>query len=123
MKLSNLGKKMIIVIVAITSFSTAASAIYYRSIRFLPFMFGLLLGASVSIAKVFLLERTVDRLLSMEKNAAKNYASLHHILRLLFTAIVLVLGALVTNINIWGVAIGILAFQMALYSINLISKS
>ncbi|NLK75163.1 MAG: hypothetical protein GX288_07745 [Clostridiales bacterium] len=123
MKLSNLAKKMIFSILIIALICTLGSVIYHRSMAFLPFMFGALLGSAISIAKVFLLERTVDKALTMEQKHAKNYVSLSHIIRLLISGLALFLGAVVPQISLWGVAAGILAFQVAVYSLKFTQKN
>lgn len=118
MKISLLGKRMVYAILIITLVCTLASIIYYRSLGFLPFLFGICLGSAVSIAKVFLLDRAVDKALTMEDKHASNYVGLQHLLRLLLSGLVLVLGALVPQISLWGVVAGILAFQLAVYSVK-----
>lgn len=123
MKLSDLAKRMIFTILIIASVCILASAIYYRSLDFLPFFFGVLLGSVISITKVFLLERTVDKVLIMEQKRAKNYVSIQHLLRMLLSGAILVLGAIVPQISLWGVAAGILAFQLAIYSAKFTLKS
>ncbi|MGI6577389.1 MAG: ATP synthase subunit I [Eubacteriales bacterium] len=123
MKMSNLAKRTTIAILVIVSICVIVSVIYYRSLGFLPFLFGALLGSAVSIAKIFLLERTIDKALKMEKKSAGQYVSIQYILRLLLTGVVLVLGAVVPQINLWGVVSGIFAFHIALYFIKFTTKS
>ncbi len=123
MKLSDLAKRMVFTIGIIAFICILGSIIYYRSLNFLPFMFGVFLGSTLSIIKVFLLERAVNAALIMEQKRAGNYVSLQHLLRLLLSGVVLVLGALVPQINLWGVAAGILAFQLAIYNLKFTSKS
>ena len=123
MKPSNLAKRMIFTILIIALVCVLASMIYYRSLEFLPFFFGVFLGSIASIAKVFLLERAVDKALDMEKKQAGNYVSIQHLLRLFLSGAVLVLGALVPQISLWGVAAGIFAFQLAIYNVKFTSKS
>ena len=110
MKISDLAKRMIFTILIIALICVIGSLIYHRSLDFLPFLLGILLGSATSIIKVFLLERTVDNALSMKKESVGNYVGFHHILRLLLTGLVLFLGAVVPQISLWGVAAGILAF-------------
>lgn len=76
------------------------------------------MGSAVSIAKVFLLERAVDKALTMEQKHAASYVGIQHILRLFLSGVALALGAIVPQINLWGVVSGILAFQLATYSIK-----
>jgi hypothetical protein len=123
MKLSNLAKRMVFTIGIIAAICILCSIIYYRSMSFLPFMFGVFLGSALSIIKVFLLERAVDAALIMEQKRAGNYVSLQHLLRLLLSGVVLLLGALVPQISLWGVAAGILAFQLAIYNLKFTLKS
>lgn len=122
MKLSDMAKKMIISILIISSICVLGSVIYYRSLEFIPFLLGALLGDAGSIAKVFLLERAIDKALSMEQKYAGLYLSAQHITRLLLTAGVLLVGALVPQINLWGAVAGILSYQVAIYSVKFTSK-
>lgn len=122
MKVSPLAKRMIIIIVGIAALFVVASFIYYRSLAFLPFLLGTLLGTGVSIWKVFVLERAVDRALGMDKKKAGNYVSLQQLFRLFVTGVVLFIGAVVPQVSLWGVAAGIIAFQLALYLEQLIYR-
>lgn len=122
MKLSDLAKRMIITILIIVLACVLGSVLYYRSLDFLPFLFGAILGSLVSIVRVFLLERAVDKAVEMEKKQAGNYVTIQHLLRLLLSGLALVLGAIVPQINLWGVVAGILAFQLALYNLKFTSK-
>lgn len=122
MKLSDLAKRMIFTILTIALVCILGSVIYYRSLAFLPFLFGVFLGSVVSIAKVFLVERAVDKALTMEGKYAGYYVGIQHILRLLLSGVVLVLGAIVPQISLWGVTAGVLAFQLAIYNVKFTTK-
>ena len=122
MRLSDWAKRLTIAILAITLVCVVIAAMYYRSRAFLPFMFGALSGGAVSVLKVFLLERAVDKALTMEKHRAGTYVSWQHLLRLSITAAALLIGALVPGISLWGVAAGILAYQISLYAIKFTSS-
>lgn len=122
MKLSNLARRMILTILIIVSVCMLGSVIYYRSLDCLPFLLGGLLGTAVSIAKVFILERAVDKALAMEQKQAGIFVLVHHILRLVLTGGVLLLGALVPWLSLWGVAAGVLSFHGAVYSVKFTSK-
>lgn len=123
MNVSDISKKMISLIIIIGLLSIFASVIYYRSLDFLPFLLGVVLGSLVSITKVYLLRRAVDKTMTMDKAKAGNYVSLQHLLRLLLSGAALLLAALVPQINLWGTIIGILAFQLSLYVTNLTGKT
>ena len=122
MKLSDMGRRMINNILIIAFVCILISVLYYRSMKFLPFLFGVLLGSSLSILKVFLLEHTVNKALTMEKTRAGAYVSIQYILRFLLTGIVLYFGAVVPQVSLWGVAAGILSFQLAAYNLKFTSK-
>ncbi|MDD2269056.1 MAG: ATP synthase subunit I [Eubacteriales bacterium] len=123
MKISPFAKRMIISILIIALASVLISIIYYRSLDFLPFLYGVVLGSAVSIAKIFLLEHTVNKAIDLEKHKASSYVTVQYILRLVVTGVVLYLGAVVPQINLLGVVIGILAFQAAVYITKLKQKS
>jgi|LSQX01.3.fsa_nt_gb hypothetical protein len=122
MKLLDLAKRMVLTILAIALICILASAAYYRSLDFLPFALGVLVGSAVSIAKVFLLQHGVDKALSMDQKRAVSYLGLNHILRLLVSGVALFLGAVVPQLSLWGVATGILAFQVATFNIKFAAK-
>jgi hypothetical protein len=122
MRLSALAKKLIMTILIIAVDSILGSVIYYRSLAFLPFLFGVLLGSAVSIAKVLLLERAVDKALTLGAKQAGNYIGFQHLLRLLLSGVVLVLGALAPQISLWGVVTGIFAFQLSTYNLKSMSN-
>ena len=101
---------------------------FYHRIRnllslfdFLPFFFGVSLGSVVSIVKVFLLDNTVNKALSMDKPSGK-YVSLQYFIRFFLTGVILYIGAVVPDINLWGVAAGVIAFQLATYGIKFANK-
>ena len=115
MKVSELPRRVIIVILIVALVALAASVIYYRSTEFLPFMYGLLIGTATSVLKVLLLERAVNKTLSMDKKKVGGYVSLQHLLRLGISGAALAIGALVDGSNLWGVVAGVLAYQLAWY--------
>ncbi|HZK28444.1 MAG TPA: ATP synthase subunit I [Thermoclostridium sp.] len=123
MKLSDLARRMIISILAITLICIVGSIIYHRSFAFLGFLFGSIIGIAVSIIKVFLLESSVDKALTMDKNAAVKYITFQYFLRMLLSGAALIIGAIVTHISLWGVVAGVLAFPFATYLEKFRSKS
>lgn len=123
MEMSGIKKKMTITICILFIVFSLASVIYYRSLDCLPFIIGALLGCAVSIAKVILLARAVDKSLEKDTKTAGNYVRLQHFLRLLLTGAVLLLAALVPGINLWGAAAGVLSFQVAIYLLKFTYKA
>ncbi|MFC4773337.1 ATP synthase subunit I [Ruoffia tabacinasalis] len=118
LKLTYIAKRMIYSILIIALIGIVGSVLFYQSLEFLPFLWGVILGSLTSIVKVVLLDKAVDKALSMDNKKAKNYVGLQHILRLFLSGVVLVLGAVVPQINLWGVVLGILAFQLSVYTVR-----
>lgn len=118
MNLSDIAKRMIRVVLVISLLCIIASIIYYRSAEFLPFLCGVILGSVVSIIKIYMIDRAIDKAMVMDKKKANNYMGLQNTLRLLLSGIVLVIGAVASNVSGWGVVAGIFAFPLATYSEN-----
>lgn len=109
--------------VLVTAFTfLVSSVLYYRSMAFLPFMLGLALGSAVSIAKVILVDRAVDKALSMDRSRAGTYVGAQYLLRMLLTAAALIISAVVPWMSIWGAAAGVLAFQIGIYLVQFRSR-
>lgn len=115
MKISDLAKRVIIAVLIMALIAVVISVIYYRSLAFLPFLYGVLLGTAASVLRILLLERAIEKALTMDKKKVGTYISLQHLLRLGIAAAALVIGALVPWINLWGAVTGVLIYQAALY--------
>ncbi len=115
MQRSQMAKKMMNGILLLTLLSLVIAVLVYRSLAVLPFVYGLLMAVAVSLVKVLLLERAVNRALTMEKNKAGLYVSVQHLLRLALSVVPLLIAALVPAINLWGAVVGIFTYQLSLY--------
>ena len=115
MRLSDIAKRMMAVMGISLLVLVAASAAYYRSLDFLPFALGTLLGVALNLFKIRLLDRTVDRAMHMEKERAGNYIRFQHFLRFLLTGLLFLLAVLVPFISLWGTAAGICTLQIAVF--------
>lgn len=118
-KLSELAKQTIAAILVIAFTFLLGSLLYYRSLDFIPYMIGLVLGSVVSVVKVMLVERAVEKALGMDPQRVGGYVGGQYLLRMLLTAVVLIIGALVSWISLWGVAAGVIAFQLGIYLVQL----
>jgi len=115
MRLSDIAKRMMAVMGAMLLLLIAASAVYYRSMAFLPFALGALLGVALNALKVRMLDRAVGKAVDMDGARAGGYIRGQHFLRFLLTGLVFVLAALVPFISLWGAAAGVLTLQVALF--------
>ncbi|MCL2812358.1 MAG: hypothetical protein FWD25_10810 [Clostridia bacterium] len=113
--MSDIAKRMLLVVGALWLLLVAASAIYYRSMDFLPFALGALLGVALNVVKILMLDRAVKNAVRMDEVRAGGYIRLQHFLRLMLTGLVFVLAALVPFISLWGAAAGVLTLQVALF--------
>jgi len=95
-----------------------ASVIFYRSLDFLPFALGAVLGVSLNIVKIFILEHTTVKVLNIESKRAGNYIRIQHFLRFILTGLVLLMAALLPFINVWGSAVGVCTLQVAVFFIK-----
>ena len=122
-ELSEVRGKMTSAIVVLLLLLIAAGMAFHRSLAFLPFAFGASLGAGLNVLKLRMLERTVGKVIGMEKKDAGNYFRFQYFLRLLITGLVLVLSAVIPFISIWGAAAGILTMPpAAFYAKNFIGR-
>ena len=95
----------------------AGSAVFYRSLLFLPFALGVFLTCALNCLKVVMLERAVEK--AMDKGSgAKGYMGLQYLLRFLLTGIVLALAATQDFISLWGAIAGIFTFPVAALSLK-----
>jgi len=100
-----------------------AGIIYYRSFSAVPFTTGVLLTSAMNVLKVFMLERAVGKAVGMgDADAGKSYIKGQYFLRYIFTAMILVVAAVVpdTIISIWGAAAGVFTFQTAAIAIKVL---
>jgi len=120
MGLSEIAKRMILVLGLIFFLLAAGSAVYYRSLACLPFVYGALLATACNVFKVILLDRAVKKTVSKDAASAANYLRLQQLLRFLLTGLVLVLAAFLPFLSLWGAAAGVLSYQVAALSLKYI---
>jgi len=125
MNLSHPSKRMILVIGVSVLVLIAAGTIFYRSLEALYFAFGVILTSSLNVLKVFMLERTVRKVVDMDQpDTGKNYVRLQYLLRYLLTGLVLLAAGLISMyvhppfINIWGAVAGVFTLQIAVISVR-----
>lgn len=118
MKINDIAKKMIFVLCILLVIIIVASVIYYRSFAFLPFAAGASIVVALNIIKVIMLDRTVDKALTMtERKDASGYMRLQYFLRFILTGAVLVFAAVSPDdyVSLWGAVVGIFTMPIAAY--------
>ncbi len=76
---------------------------------------GISFGLLFSLLKLRLMKNTFDKAVVMSEAKAKNYATMHYVLRYLLTGIVLFVGAIDPSIHILGVFFGLVSMKAAAY--------
>ena len=120
MKLSEIAKRMILVIVICVFVIIAAGTVlsFVHTAELLPIALGAVFGAAVSILKVLMIDRTVRKATDMAPETVGNYVRMQHFLRFALTGVLFVVAAIVPFINIFSAAAGILSFQAATMSMR-----
>ena len=120
MELSKTAKWMIFFVGASALVFIIIGAAVYRSVDALYFAIGVVLTSSLNVAKVWLLERTVQKTLEMDDpSAGKNYVRFNFLLRYVLTGLVLAAAGMISVyveppfINIWGAIAGIFTLQIS----------
>lgn len=116
--LSDIAKKMALIVCFLISVIIFIGILFLRSMEAVPFALGALTGGAVNIIKIILLDRTTKKVIQMELQKAAIHVQIQHLLRLLITGAGLLFAALVPFISLWGAAIGVLAYQIAIYLIK-----
>ena len=115
--MSELAKKMLILIAGICAIGAVAGFIFFPSLSGgLSFLYGILMGMVVSIFRVFSIERSVTKALLQDEARAKVYANAQYLFRMFIVAIIMIVAAINhPTINIWGLLLGVTSGQAAFY--------
>lgn len=84
---------------------------------------GIVLGTAVSLVKVYMLEKTLNRAVDMDPKNANNYTRANYTMRLVVSVVIVVLACVVEQVNVIGVLIGLLLVQPAAYITNFITAN
>jgi len=79
------------------------------------YILGLLLGGMTSIAKVFMIQSTMEKAVLKQAHAASNYVRAQFMLRYLITFMVLFIGVYTSYVSFIGLIIGVFALKPAAY--------
>ena len=112
--------KMIQVILALSVLIAVGGAVFFRTMEAIPFAAGVALACAMNMTKVILLKKSVEYAVSKDSVTAKYHLQYTYFLRLLLTAAVLVVAALVPQsvVNLFGTIFGIFTLNVASYSMR-----
>ncbi|MGN1318388.1 MAG: ATP synthase subunit I [Lachnospirales bacterium] len=88
----------------------------------LYWVFGIVLGTAISVFKVIMLEKTLNKAVDMSPEDAKNYTRTRYTYRLVLSILAVVVCIKIPFINVIGVIVGLLLVQPAVYIVNFFSK-
>lgn len=118
LKMSDTCKKLSMVIVVLGAISLVVGLFFADSK--IHWLFGIVLGTLVSVVKVYMLERALDKAVDMEPKDATNYTRANYTMRLVISVGVVVIACVTKQFNVGGVLIGLLLVQPAAYITNFI---
>jgi len=122
MRLSEIMKKMILIIIALfLVFSAVGCAIFLRGADILAFSLGVFMMAFGNILKLVMLERSILIAVSMDEKSGANYMRAQYFLRFGLIAVILVAAAKMpflgiargVPITLWGAGAGIFTLPIA----------
>lgn len=118
LKMSDTCKKLSMVIVVLGAISLVVGLFFADSK--IHWLLGIVLGTLVSVVKVYMLERALDKAVDMEPKDATNYTRANYTMRLVISVGIVVLACVTKQFNVVGVLIGLLLVQPAAYITNFI---
>lgn len=87
-----------------------------------PYVLGYIFGVSVNILTFKLMERSVERAVTMEPSKAYGYSVKQYMIRYLIYAIVLTVGALADYLSIFTVVLGLFTIKIVILSLAVIDQ-
>lgn len=88
----------------------------------LPWILGIVIGVLMCIFRVFSMTRSIEKAVNMTPEDAKNFAQLQYVFRYVVTLAVAVVACYTGYANVFGVIVGLLLLQPAVYIYNFIDK-
>lgn len=82
---------------------------------FLPYILGLTIGTLLAIAKLILMEQSIDKSLNMSPKTAEKYIHAQYVLRYILTGLVLFFVIKSRSISTIGFLIGLCSLQISAY--------
>lgn len=113
-------KQIIATVAALGAVAFIIGAFFAESLLF--WLLGIALGTLVSVIKVILLKRTLDKAVDMSPEDAKNYTRSRYTLRLVLSVAVIAVTFKIPYFNVIGVIVGLLLIQPAVYIVNFINR-
>ena len=115
------AKRMLALIAGQALVIILISAIYFRSLEFLPFAYGVLISCALNYFRIYMIERTVQKTVTMQSGGVA-FGWGQYMIRFLMTGVVLILVAMSPYISLWGAIAGIFTFQLSAYMLRFFAE-
>ncbi len=120
MDMSKTLKQIIITVAALGVIAFGIGIFFTENVLF--WLIGIAFGTIISIIKVILLEKTLNKAVDMPPEDAKNYTRSRYTLRLVLSVVLIVAAVKIPYINVIGVIVGLLLVQPAVYIVNFANR-
>lgn len=114
-------KQIITIVVALGVIVLGIGVLFANSILY--WAVGVALGTAVSVLKVVMLEKTLNKAVDMSPEDAKNYTRSRYTFRMVLTIALVVVAIKIPYINVIGLIVGLLLIQPAVYIVNFINRN
>lgn len=89
----------------------------------LNWIIGIIIGTALSVLKVIMLKKTLDKAVDMSPEDAKNFTRSRYTLRMVLSIAVVVAAFKIPYVNVVSVIVGLLLVQPAVYIVNFINRN
>ena len=114
-------KQIITIVVALGVIALGIGMFFANSILY--WAVGIALGTFVSVLKVVMLEKTLNKAVDMAPEDAKNYTRSRYTFRMVLTIALVAVAIKIPYINVIGLIVGLLLIQPAVYIVNFINRN
>jgi len=124
--LSPASKNIIKFLIMLSTAACIGGLIFYQTIDSysIGYLLGIFIGTVLSIVRIVLLEKALNKSVDMKASQATNYTRLQYLFRYLITIAVMVfVGVMHPTINLIGALIGLVNMQFAAYLHSFLGSS
>lgn len=119
---TEMALKQIIISVAALGIIALGIGIFFVD-NILYWIIGIVAGTIISVLKVIMLYKTLDKAVDMSPEDAKNYTRTRYTFRMVLSIVLVIVAIKIPYVNVIGVIVGLLLVQPAVYIVNFINKN
>lgn len=114
-------KQIIISVAALGIIALGIGMFFVENILY--WIIGIVAGTIISVIKVIMLYKTLDKAVDMSPEDAKNYTRSRYTFRMVLSIVLVIVAIKIPYVNVIGVIVGLLLVQPAVYIVNFINKN